>query len=822
MTSPSRVTSPSGYALRLAPPALASWATASILLGCTASAGVVVSVVAVAGALFTAVAVRLAGGQRAPHAHAIPSGEPRARARRLRAWRGWSFQVGGGRFLALWGNVMVVVLGCVAATGATVAFRVHAVGTGPVADLVERQVSATAEAVLTGDPREMRQRGGPYRRESFVVAARIEVIGTPAGRVRVRAPVMLLASGEEWRPLLPSQRVEIRGRFVPAEPGELLAATVLVRGSPRVLSGPSWMQGVAGELRAGLREAAEVLPPAQRGLLPGLVAGDLSRMDEQVRSDFKEAGLSHLLAVSGTNLTIVAGAAVVLARTAGLPLAVRAVFAVFAMVAFAVVARPSPSVLRALLMGTVAAVALGTGRSRDGVAALSATVLGLILFDPELARSPGFTLSACATGGILLLAPRWRDRMAGRMPRWAAEAVAVPAAAQAAVTPVLVFMSGQLNPVAVPANLLAGPAVAPATVLGFAAALVAPVLMPAARLLVRPAGLATGWIIEVARHAAGLPLAVLPWPGGVAGLALLAVAAPVAFMALRHRRARWILAAVTAGVLIAAVLAGPVTARWPPRGWLMVACDVGQGDALLVAAGEGRAVVVDTGPDPVLMDRCLRSMEIREVPLVVLTHPHFDHVGGLEGVFRDRPVGAVLVSPGLRAEREAVKLAGDLARRRVTEWAARPGMRWRFGPSELTVISPPDGVPPEGGGGEGTEINNVSVVVHVRWAAGTALLSGDIETEAQARLLRQGFPTADVLKVPHHGSARFDPEFFAGVGARAALISVGRENDYGHPAQSVLSQLNRLGVRTYRTDLSGDLAVVTRDGSLAVVARGIS
>ncbi len=635
-------------------------------------------------------------------------------------------------------------------------------------------------------------------------------------RVALRASVILLASGDEWRSLLPSQRIAVQGRFGPPDSGELLAAVVLVRGPPRILGGPSWVQRVAGELRSGLREAATVLPPLQRGLLPALVVGDMSHMDEQVKADFKQAGLSHLTAVSGANLAIVAGAAVALARGVGLPLAARGVLALLAMLFFAIVARPSPSVLRALLMGSVTAVAMSTGRSRDGVGALSVTVLGLVLFDPALARSYGFALSVCATGGILVLAPRWRDHFAKKVPRWVAEAIAVPAAAQAAVTPVLVLMAGQLTPAAIPANLLVGPAVAPATLLGFAVALIAPLHMGAAHLLIRPAGLATGWIIEVAGRVADLPLAIVPWPGGLVGVLALAVMAPLAVLALRRRWSRRIVAAAVTGVVVVAAVAGPVVTRWPPEGWLLVACDVGQGDALLVAAGPGRAVVVDTGPDPVLMNRCLRSVGVREVPLVILTHPHFDHVGGLDGVFRGRAVGAVVVTPRRAAGRESIRLSGDLARRRVVEWAAQPGASWRFGPSELTVLAPQAEMPPSGGG-EGTAINNTSVVVHVRWAAGTALLSGDIETEAQVELLRRGLPRADILKVPHHGSARYDPGFFAATGARAALISVGADNDYGHPAPSTLAGLGRLGMKVYRTDLSGTIAVVARGEGLAVM-----
>ncbi|MEV2265159.1 ComEC/Rec2 family competence protein [Nonomuraea africana] len=716
-------------------------------------------------------------------------------------------------------NVAIAVLGCTAATSVGVAFRVHAVSTGPVAELAARGAAVRGEIVLTGDPK-VRQAKAAFRGESVVVEATLESLDTPTGRLAVHTPVVVFGSGSRWRSLLPSQRLRVAGRLGGADPGELVGAVLLVRGPPTVLSEPSGPQSVAGRLRAGLREAVDGLPPDQRGLLPGLVVGDVSRMDPEVSADFRDAGLSHLTAVSGANLAIVAGAVVAVSRLAGLPLAVRAGFAALAMLAFAVVARPSPSVLRALLMGLVGAIALGTGRPRDGVAALSATVLLLVMFDPGLAREYGFALSVCATGGILLLAPGWRDRMSARMPRWAAEAIAVPAAAQAAVTPVLVLMAGQLQLVAVPANLLAGPAVAPATVLGFAAALVAPLSMDVARLLVLPAGYAVGWIITVAEHAARVPLAGLPWPGGLPGLLLLAAAVALAVPLLRRAGARLIVMTMGTAGLAAVLVAGPVIAPWPPPRWLFVACDVGQGDALAVAAGAGRAVVVDTGPDPTLVDRCLRDLGVREVPLVILTHPHRDHVGGLDGVFGSgRRVGAVIVSPGRAPANESARISAALGRRRVAEWVASPGARWRFGPSEVTVVGPaPGGMP--GGPGEGSTINNESVVILVRWAAGSILLSGDVETEAQAELLRAGLPRADLLKVPHHGSARQDARFLAATGARAALISVGSDNGYGHPAPPTLGMLHRLGMRVYRTDQSGALAVIDQSGRLAVVSRG--
>ncbi|WP_344317252.1 ComEC/Rec2 family competence protein [Acrocarpospora pleiomorpha] len=671
------------------------------------------------------------------------------------------------------------------------------------------------------DVSEVGVRGGAGADSNVVVngvgvGSAVGVVG-----VRVDSPVVVFGVGEEWLGLLPSQRVRVVGRLAVAELGGLKAGVLVVRGVPVVVGGPSAVQDVAGVLRNGLRVACEVLPPGARGLLPGLVVGDVSRLDAQVKEDFADAGLSHLNAVSGANLAIVAGAVLVVGRFAGLPLVARGALVVVAMGGFAVVARPSPSVLRALVMGTVAAIALGTGRSRDGMAALSGTVLLLILFNPGLAREYGFALSVAATGGILVLAPRWRDRMAVRMPAWMAEAIAVPAAAQAAVTPLLVLMSGELGLAAIPANLLAAPAVAPATVLGFLAALIAPISMDLAQLIVRPAGLSASWIITVAEWAAELPLATVGWPAGMLGLVLLAAISVAVWLVLRRQTGRRLAIALAGGSLIAVLLVGPATSTWPARGWLLVMCDVGQGDALVLSAGEGKAVVVDAGPEPGPVDRCLRRLDVHTVPLLVLTHPHLDHVGGLTGVLRNRRIGAVVVSPIRVSQRESTRVSTELRTRKIPEWVVRPGTRWHFGQAEITVLAP-NAEDPIQGQGEGSMTNNASVVLLVRWPTGSALLAGDLETEAEDTLLRTGVPPVDILKVPHHGSGRQSPAFLAATRSRAALISVGADNNYGHPAQTTISRLTWLGTRVYRTDRAGDLAVIPHQGRLAVVPRGTS
>ncbi|MFD6812147.1 ComEC/Rec2 family competence protein, partial [Streptomyces anthocyanicus] len=368
--------------------------------------------------------------------------------------------------------------------------------------------------------------------------------------------------------------------------------------------------------------------------------------------------------------------------------------------AFVVVCRPDPSVLRAAACGLVALLAIATGRRRSLIPALAAVVLVLVLYDPWLARSYGFLLSVLATGALLVVAPGWSEALRRRgVPGRLAEALAAALAAQAVSAPVVVVFAARMSLVAIPANLLAEPAVALATVFGFGALAVAPVWAAGAEGLAWVAGWPAGWIARVARTGAALPGAELAWPGGWwggAALALVTVAVVAGVRRLRHRT--WPVVGVV--VLLVLVVARPVplvrwVSGWPPPGWVFAMCQVGQGDATVLAAGEGAGVVVDAGPDPAAVDRCLRELEVRQVPLLVLTHFHADHVAGLPGVLKGRRVGAIQTTgleeppgqaefvrrearaagvPVVRAERGCCGRTGTGRSR----WRARGGGWWRW------------------------------------------------------------------------------------------------------------------------------------------------
>jgi competence protein ComEC len=273
-----------------------------------------------------------------------------------------------------------------------------------------------------------------------------------------------------------------------------------------------------------------------------------------------------------------------------------------------------------------------------------------------------------------------------------------------------------------------------------------------------------------------------------------------------------------AGLLTLAPTAGiPLGASWPPSGWHVVMCDVGQGDATVLESAPGEAVVIDAGPDPALVDGCLRRLGITRVALLVLSHFHADHVEGVPGILRGRVVSAVVVSPLGEPPTEDRRVLGWLDDAHVPWRVAAPGDRWTVGDARLRVLWPTRILR-----GEGSDPNNASVAMVADVGGVSVLLGGDLETAAQEQVLASGaVPGVDVVKVPHHGSAKQAPGWVLAARPRIALIGVGVGNDYGHPNAGTVNAYRALGAVVGRTDLDGDLAVVLDDTHrLGLVRRG--
>ncbi|WP_341539598.1 DNA internalization-related competence protein ComEC/Rec2 [Tamaricihabitans halophyticus] len=659
---------------------------------------------------------------------------------------------------------------------------------------------------------------------SVVVNAEVQAARVADERVPTTGEVVLLAPAESWAELLPGQRVRTTARLAPARDGELAVAAAYVHEPPRLLGeAPGWQQA-ADAMRTALREASGVLDPEPAGLLPGLVVGDISALPQRVVEEHRVAGLAHLTAVSGANVAVICGAVLLALRAIRVGPRASAIIAAAVLVWFVILVGPEPSVLRAGVMGGVGLLALVLGKERSALPALAFAVIALVLYDPAMAVSFGFALSVLATAALVLLAPGWVEKMAARgIPRGIGDALAIPAAAQLATAPVLAGMAGQISTVSIIANILAAPVVAPATVLGVLAAAAAPVWPWLAELLVRLAGPEVSWVITVGRKAAGIPGAAISWPSGWWGGLALALVVLVFVVLCRFRRLRTLLLAALLTLVLILVPLRDTLSDWPPARWSVLSCDVGQGDAFLLATEQhDRAVLVDTGPDPALLMSCLREAGVTRIPLVVLSHLHADHVGGLVAALEADAVGAVAIGPGRTPRWAWEQVRDEAARAKVPLVELVAGQRLGWPGLRMDVLGPVAPVSNEvHAEAAGTEINNTSLVIRAHTAAGRVLLTGDIELAAQADLLASGTDlTAEVLKVPHHGSRFTAPELVDAVQPELAMIGVGEDNSYGHPSKEVLRGLAERGVLVTRTDRDGHGAVVADVDGPSLLRRG--
>ncbi|GAA5161228.1 membrane protein [Ornithinimicrobium tianjinense] len=776
---------------RLLVPALTAWAALVALLPRSSATCLVVGVASLSAAAAMVLWRR------------TPRSPPRHRARP------------GGTDLR---GVVALTLAATGLVATSTATHLATDRAGPVAGWAAEGAVVSASAVVTGEPRVVTR--GDEREPLVVVHLRLLRVEGRGSGADVSTPVLLLtAAGEGWEELGWRQRLSLTGRLRPAEDGERHVAVLSPVGGPREVTATGGLLRGIEHVRSRFREAVDPLPADARGLVPGLVIGDTSLTPEDLTEAMRATGMTHLSAVSGSNVALVCGALAVLVARAGVGRQWRTPLVLVGLAGFVLLCRPEPSVLRAAVMGSVGLLALSSGRRRVSLPALAVAVVGLLCVDPWLARSYGFALSTLATLGLVLWSRPWGDAISARLPaRWRllGDALAVPLAAQVACAPVIVLLQGSITVVAVLANLLAAPLVAPTTVLGVVAAVLAPLSVTLARAVAWAAAVPAWLLGRVARTFAPVPWGTVDWVDGAAGAWLLTVLTVICLVTgpwWRHQLRRHPSWGWAAGLgALALVWPVPRLSAWPPPDWVVIGCDVGQGDAVLLRSGPSSAVLVDAGPEPDALRRCLRAADVSHLDAVVLSHFHADHVVGLPGALAVAGADAAFISPVREPAETSARTLDVLAADGVPVGELRAGDVVTAGALTLEVLSPgPHPVVGE------SAANNGSLVVDARVAGIAVLLSGDIEPEG-ARPLRAALAGRDfdVLKVAHHGSARQDEALVRGTRAEVALMGVGADNDFGHPAPRTLELLRSAGMVVLRTDTDGDVAVSGQRGRLLV------
>jgi competence protein ComEC len=633
-----------------------------------------------------------------------------------------------------------------------------------------------------------------------------------------------------------------------------LGSRLMVAGRLRPGAGPGapgwwrrWLarQGIAGRLRPaamrgegargglqGLRDrwrrwaaahAGAGLGGDRRELVRGMALGGGSGLSEGAAEAFRDAGLWHLLAVSGQNVGVVAVAAMALLRALGARRRAAVAGAAVVMAAYCLACEGGASVARAGVVGGLGLAAELRSSPRERWYLLLAALALLLAHQPRAIGDPGLQLSFAAVAGLFVVAPPLAAWLRGWMPGRVADLAAMAGAAGLTTAPVLVWQFGRLSLAGLALNVVAVPVAAPVVVLALAGLALGAALPAAGAAAAWAAGLGAEALLAAARAAAAIPGAAVDLPAAAApALIPLAAAPPLVAYALRPggaarlRRLPW--TALTVAAAAAAMGAWAALRPGPPPPWpaapALTALDVGQGDAILLRSPEGGAALVDAGPpgSPAPVARALGRLGVRRLGALVLTHDSLDHVGGAAEVLERLEVGAVLHEPPpAEGFAPAHRRATDAARARgVPVREVRAGARVALGRWRLRVLSPARGRP------AGRDPNPASLVALASAGTLDALLTADAESDLLARL---ALPRVEVLKVSHHGSE--DPglaRVLERIRPAVAVISAGEGNPFRHPRPETLAALAAAGAATWSTDRSGDVTVAASARGVAVAS----
>lgn len=593
--------------------------------------------------------------------------------------------------------------------------------------------------------------------------------------------------------------------------------------APRLLRpAPTAMQWVSS-VRKSFLESASGLSPDASGLVAGLAIGDTTLISQELKADMKAVSLTHLTAVSGANCAIVLAMAYLLVRKLGGSRWVRLVAGLITLVGYVALVGAQPSVLRASVMAGTVLIAISLGRKSSALGALAISIIILLIADPWLATDFGFALSVAATAGLLILTQPIAEKLGKHLPNWLALALAIAISAQVFCLPIILQLQDGLSTYALPANLLAEPLVAPVTVLGILAVLFAIPFPGLSQVMFFLASFGTWIIAWLAKYFASLPLTNLSWPTGIAG-AIAAGAVIFGFVLwLKTEPNRLRNLGLTALALIFSISLGSLgfsvirSSGWPDKNWQVVACDVGQGDALVVRS-RGAVALIDVGRDDEPIDKCLSKLGIRKIDLLVLTHFDLDHVGGIRGALANRETSLVLVSPYEDDRWGATGTNQYLESLDARILPVEKGFSGTLGDFSWKVLSPNRNA----AGAEDSNDASVSMI----WSSDNfdLLTMADLGEPGQMRmstdsswwrtLSKRSVPL--VLKVAHHGSADQYPELIEEIRPELSIISVGSGNSYGHPTTRTVQLLERTGSQIFRTDLLGSIAVSSDSAGLVV------
>ncbi len=596
-------------------------------------------------------------------------------------------------------------------------------------------------------------------------------------------------------------------------------------------------------LRERLSQAlASALPEPQASLAQGILLGQRTNISQDISEAFAKTGTTHILAISGHNISIIAGMLMaLLAYVFGRNRSIYFFAALGAIWGYALLAGMASSVQRAAFMASLTLVAAHLGRQNNALTSLVFAAAVLSVFHPLALWDVAFQLSFAAMAGLILITPLLETPLKRALEKSRARKIATSPVANTTITtcsatlgatlatlPIIAFNFHRIPIVALPANLFVLPAL-PLIITTTA-------FIGVIGLFVPPLAQAAGWVawlflsymIKIVALFSNIPLASLNISGigqpMVWGYYAVLVGAiwlsnngrhslpkGIAFVKRQIRilrPARWLIAPLA----LVALLIWLAAFTLPDNRLHVSFLDVGQGDAILIQTPSHHKILIDGGPSPQEINLELgKKLPFwdKGIDLVVLTHPQDDHLSGLIEVLRRYQVKQVLESDFPCDTANCEEWIKVIRKKKIVRNLAVVGQKISLGNDTLLEVLQPE---KPFLGGTSSDVNNNSLVLRLVMGNASFLLTGDIEEEAEGRLLAQKSDLrSTVLKVPHHGSkTATSPRLLAAVGPQLAIISVGTENRFGHPHQEALDRL--ADARVYRTDLQGTIEIMT-DGT---------
>ena len=573
----------------------------------------------------------------------------------------------------------------------------------------------------------------------------------------------------------------------------------------------SYLADVGSAMRTQLNR---VMPAKDAAILAGMTLGGYDGIDEDTVRNFSTTGIVHILSVSGSHVALLIGFVLSLTRTLHVRKKFALLIAAVTVIGYCLICGFSPPVMRSALMGMAMLIGLVLQRNEDSGAVLAFVAISMLCYRPMWVFDIGFQLSFASTAGLIYLFPAIKALLASYLPKYAADALAVTIAAQLAVLPLLVHYFHQLSISSLAANLIVVPVVEFIVLLTMAGLFLCFIVQPLGIILLMLASLLLGPALIVTNSIANWPFASII----IARTPF--VTALIYYLLLVCLFRFWPLTSLTdyeRKIVIAltclAILLPGLTMHFARQPFTVYFIDVGQGDAALIITEDKKTILVDTGGlrgnydtgERIILP-FLRYLGINRLDVLALSHGHHDHAGGAAAVARSMPIDCILL-PREEPSQDVAALLNFVKNKSQIKQLAT-GQQYNLGNCKIEIIEAPLASSLE----EKHNENESSAIMKITDKDKSVVFTGDANEEEEIAAAA-AYIKADVLKVSHHGSKTSSSyEFLQAVHPGVAVISVGADNKFGHPAPGTLEKLQAIGAKVLRTDQAGNIKVVF-DGS---------